>query len=69
MIVVGAATVWPLVTIGRATASRQRTLAPTVEALGRLAIFDGASGPSLERIAAELIEEHLEVGLRRGASG
>lgn len=63
VIVVGAATVWPLITIGRATASRQRTLAPTVEALGRLAIFDGASGPSLERIAAELIEEHLESGL------
>ena len=62
VIVVGAATVWPLITIGRATASRQRTLAPSVEALGRLAIFDGASGPSLERIAAELIEEHLDSG-------
>jgi predicted MFS family arabinose efflux permease len=70
VIVVGAATVWPLITIGRSTASRQRTLAPTVEALGRLAIFDGASGASLERIAAELIEEHLGSGfdvVRQGA--
>lgn len=62
VMIVGAATVWPLITIGRATASRQRQLAPTVEALGDLAIFDGASGPSLERIAAELIEEHLASG-------
>lgn len=71
VLVVGAATIWPLITIGRATASRQRILAPSVEALGRLAIFDGASGPSLERIAAELVEERLGSGfevVRQGES-
>jgi MFS family permease len=62
VIVVGAAAIWPLITIGHVTARRQRELAPRVEALRQLALFDGATRPSLERIAAELIEEQLEAG-------
>ena len=56
---VGAAALWPLVTIGRVAAVRQRELTPTVNALSGLAIFEGASGQSLERIAAQLADQHL----------
>jgi predicted MFS family arabinose efflux permease len=62
VVVAGAAGIWPLITTGRAAARRQRELAPRVAVLRQLAIFDGASGPSLERIAAELSEENLESG-------
>ena len=61
--VVGAAVVWPLVTIGRLSASRQRELSPLVEVLRGLAIFEGASGPSLERIAGEMVERDLPAGV------
>ena len=61
--VVGAAVVWPLITIGRLSAGRQRELAPMVEVLSGLAIFEGASGPSLERIAGELVERDLPAGV------
>ncbi len=57
--VVGAAAAWPLVSIGRVAAARQRELAPTVEVLRGLAIFDGASSYSLERIAGEVVERHV----------
>jgi predicted MFS family arabinose efflux permease len=59
VLVAGAAAVWPLVRIGRVTAARQRDLAPTVSALRALAIFEGASSASLERIAAQLTERDL----------
>ena len=59
VVLVGAVAVWPLVTIGRVAAVRQRELAPMVNALRGLAIFEGASGPSLERIAAQLDEQDL----------
>lgn len=59
VVVVGAAAVWPLVTIGRMAAVRQRRLAPQVEVLEGLAIFEGAPRPSLERIAAESVEREL----------
>lgn len=59
VVLVGAAALWPLITIGRVAAVRQRELAPTVNALSSLAIFEGASGPSLERIAAQLVEQDL----------
>ncbi len=59
VVLVGAIALWPLVAIGRIAAVRQRELAPTVETLRSLAIFEGASAPSLERIAAELIERDL----------
>ncbi len=62
VLVIGAAVLWPLVTIGRATANRQRELAPKVEALRVLAIFDGAAGPTLERIAAGLVAQDLDAG-------
>jgi hypothetical protein len=61
--VVGAAVVWPLVTIGRLSASRQRELSPLVEVLRELAIFEGASGPSLERIAGAMVERDLPAGV------
>ncbi len=59
VVLVGAAAVWPLVRIGRVTAARQRDLAPKVRALRGLGIFEGATGPSLERIAAQLAERDL----------
>lgn len=62
VLVVGAAAVRPLVTIGRVAAERKRELAPTVAALHSLAIFRGASGPSLERIAGDLVELDLPSG-------
>jgi MFS family permease len=57
--IVGALALWPLVTIGRVAAVRQREFAPRVDALSGLAIFEGASRPTLERIAAALVEEQL----------
>jgi hypothetical protein len=62
VVVVGAGAVWPLVRVGRLTAARQRDLAPKVSALRDLAIFEGASGPSLEQIAARLVECELSAG-------
>jgi MFS family permease len=59
VVLVGAAAVWPLITIGRVAARRQRELAPMVAGLRGLAIFEGASGPSLEQIAARLVEYDL----------
>jgi hypothetical protein len=61
VVLVGALALWPLVTIGRVAAVRQRELAPIVSALRGQAIFEGASGPSLERIAAELVERDVPV--------
>ena len=58
----GAAVVWPLIRIGRVSAARQRELAPSVDVLRGLAIFEGASGPSLERIAGEMIERDFPAG-------
>lgn len=60
LLVIGALATRPLVTIGRLADRRQRSLAPTVEVLAKLAIFEGASRQSLERIAAEVGE--LTVG-------
>jgi MFS family permease len=59
VVLVGAAALWPLITIGRVAAVRQRELAPIVHALRGQAIFEGASGPSLERIAARLVEREV----------
>jgi len=67
--IVGALAIWPLVTIGRVAAVRQREFAPRVAALSGLAIFEGASRPSLERIATALVEEQIPVDtvvVRRG---
>jgi predicted MFS family arabinose efflux permease len=56
VLVVGVAATRPLVVIGRVADERKRSLAPTVRVLRGLAIFDGASQQSLERIAAEVGE-------------
>jgi MFS family permease len=58
----GLAAAWPLVAIGRVAAERQRQLAPTVSLLHGLPIFEGASGPTLERIAMELVECEVAAG-------
>ena len=56
VLVVGGVATRPLVVFGRVAAARQRTLAPRVATLQALDIFEGASRPSLERIAAEAQE-------------
>ena len=56
VLVVGGVATRPLVVFGRVAAARQRTLAPRVATLRALDIFEGASRPSLERIAAEAQE-------------
>lgn len=56
VLLAGVAATRPLVVIGRLADERQRSLAPTVRVLEDLAIFDGASRQSLERIAAEVEE-------------
>jgi hypothetical protein len=69
VIAVGAAATWPLVRIGRVSSQRQRELAPVVRELSELAIFEGAAGPSLERIAGEMVEREVAPGedvLRQG---
>ncbi len=69
VLVIGAAAGWPLVPIGRITAARQRELAPIVDVLGRLGIFEGASSLSLERIAAETVEREVAAGTAVVAQG
>ena len=60
VLVAAALSVKPLVVIGRLAAARQRDLDPKVRILAALAIFEGASEASLERLAAEL--QPVEVG-------
>lgn len=67
--IVGAAVVWPLIRIGRVAAGRQRELAPSVDVLRGLAIFEGASAPSLERMAGEMVERELPAGVVVMAQG
>jgi hypothetical protein len=62
LLVVGFAASRPLVVIGRLAAARQRALAPMVRALEALAIFDGASRQSLERIAADVEQRTVAAG-------
>jgi CRP/FNR family cyclic AMP-dependent transcriptional regulator len=62
LLVIGALATRPLVVVGRLADRRQRSLAPTVEVLAKLAIFEGASRQSLERIAAEVGELTLGEG-------
>ena len=62
VLVAAALAVKPLVVIGRLAAARQRDLAPRVRTLGALAIFDGASEASLERLAAELVPVEVAAG-------
>ena len=62
LLVVGALAIRPLVVIGRLAAARQRELEPRVRTLAALGIFEGASEPSLERLAAEIEEEAAPTG-------
>ncbi len=69
LFVIGALATRPLVVIGRLADRRQRSLAPTVDVLAKLAIFEGASLQSLERIAAdvgELVVGEGAVVIRQG---
>ncbi len=61
VLVAAAASVKPLVVIGRLAAARQRDLEPRVQELAALGIFEGASEAALERLAARL--EPVEVGV------
>lgn len=51
-----------LARIRRATATRRAELAPVVERLAALAVFDGATRPALERVAAEIETEAVATG-------
>lgn len=53
----------PLVVLSRLASIRRRSLAPRVAELAKLAIFEGASQASLERIAAEVDEREVEAGI------
>ncbi len=69
VLVAAALSVKPLVVIGRLAAARQRDLEPQVRTLAALAIFDGASEASLERLAAEVQPVEVAAGqvvLREG---
>ena len=69
LLVIGTLATRPLVVIGRLADQRQRSLAPTVDVLAKLAIFEGASLQSLERIAAdvgELVVDDGTVVIRQG---
>ncbi len=69
VLVAAALSVKPLLVIGRFAAARQRDLEPMVRTLAALAIFEGASEASLERLAAEVQPVEIaagEVVLREG---
>lgn len=69
LLLIGTLATRPLVVVGRLADQRQRSLAPTVRVLAKLAIFEGASLQSLERIAAdvgELVVDDGTVVIRQG---
>ncbi|MFN8016703.1 MAG: MFS transporter [Acidimicrobiales bacterium] len=51
-----------LVHVGQAARDQVADLQPIAEHLGRLGLFEGVGPGSLERLAAEVIEEHLAAG-------
>jgi MFS family permease len=51
-----------LMRVARSTLARRRTLEPTVQVLARLALFDGASEPALERLALNVHPTTVESG-------
>lgn len=58
-----------LTRLSRTTRERRNELRPTVDSLGTLAVFRGASASALERIAATVSAQHLHAGdvvLRQG---
>jgi CRP-like cAMP-binding protein len=70
-LLVVAAVAWPrLGGLAARAASRRLELGPTAEVLGSLALFDGASQATLERVAASVADERVEQGavlIRQGA--
>jgi predicted MFS family arabinose efflux permease len=56
--------------VARSTLARRAELAPVVDVLSRLALFDGASEPALERVAGSARAETIAAGrvlIRQGA--
>jgi predicted MFS family arabinose efflux permease len=49
-------------TLGEAAEARRLELAPRVALLERLQLFDGAQRPTLEALAAELVQRHVAAG-------
>ena len=62
LLVAGVVAGRPLVVIGRVAAARQLDLAPKVELLAGLGIFEGATEASLEQIAADMVETDAAPG-------
>jgi MFS family permease len=61
-LVLGSLLAVALVPAGRTAAARRRALAPTVDVLATIGLFDGAPRVALERLAASVEEVHRSAG-------